>query len=145
VGEYVQDQLRELGIDVVLNPLNEFELQQKIISGESDFYYLGWRSELGDSLDFLGAVAYTRNIEEETGLFNGMNYSNEEVDILIEDAKQNHDTSSRVRQMQKAMKIIVEDDIIGIPLFESETLYAFNKDVKFQPRVDGQVFVYSIK
>lgn len=139
VGEYVQQQLGELGIDVILNPLSDRELQERITSGESELFYLGWRSELGDAVDFLQAVAHS------DGLFNGANYSNMEVDRLIEESTENLEEEERLLQMQEAMEAIVEEDIIGVPLFESETIFAFQKDIQFEPRVDGYVFASEIK
>lgn len=145
VGQYVQTQLGQLGIRVELNPLSDYELQEKIASGESDFYYLGWRSELGDASDFLLSVVHSEDETKGYGLFNGINYANREVDALIEAAQQNMDTKSRLRQLQEAMGIITEQDVIGVPLFESEVVYAFSNKINFKPRIDGYVFASSIK
>lgn len=139
IGEYVQLQMVELGVDVDLNPLSDSALQQKISRGQSDFYFLGWRSELGDSIDFLQAVAHS------DGLFNGSNYTNPNVDRLIDESRENLEEEERLLQMQEAMNIIVTEDIIGVPLFESETIFAFQKDIFFEPRVDGYVFASEIK
>ncbi len=138
IGEYVQLQLGQLDIDVELNPLSDAELQQKIMNRESDFYFLGWRSELGDASDFLAGVAHSQ------GIFNGANYMNTDLDDLIEKSRENLDEEDRLAQMQEAMKIIVNDDILGVPLFESETIFAFRKDIHFIPRVDGYVFASEV-
>lgn len=138
IGEYVQLQLGQLDIDVNLNPLSDIELQQKIMNGESDFYFLGWRSELGDASDFLAGVAHSQ------GIFNGGGYMNTDVDDLIEKSRENLDEEERLAQMQEAMRTIVTDDILGIPLFESETIFAFQKDIHFIPRVDGYVFASDV-
>jgi len=145
IGQYVQAQMKELGITVILSPLSDDELEQKIKSGKSDFYYLGWRSELGDASDFLVSSVHSKNDESGYGLFNGINYSNKEVDDLIENAQKNLDTKSRIVQLQEAINIITEEDIIGIPLFESEVVYAFRDDIQFKPRIDGYVLASSIK
>ncbi|MFC1748490.1 ABC transporter substrate-binding protein, partial [Pseudomonadota bacterium] len=141
VAYYVQQQFKEFGIDTDLNPLEGIDFLEKIESGESDLYFLGWRSELGDSGDFLEAIAHTRQTRNQKGLLNGANYSNDEVDKLIEDSQQELDTEKRLQALQEAMRLITEEDILGIPLFESETIYAFKDSVHFEPRVDGYVFV----
>lgn len=144
IGAYVQDQFYDLGVDVTLNPLSEVDLQKKILAGESDFYFLGWRSELGDSIDFLQAVAHSKDMAKGYGLYNGINYSNREVDKLIEDAQKTLETETRLGLLQDAMKIIVEDDVIGVPLFESETIFAYENDIFFNPRVDGYIYASEI-
>ena len=138
IGEYVQLQLAELDIDVDLNPLSDAELQQKIMSGDSDFYFLGWRSELGDASDFLAGVAHSQ------GIFNGADYVNLELDDLIERSRENLDEEARLLEMQEAMRTIVSDDIFVIILIESEKIFAYQKDIQFVQRVDGYVFASEV-
>ncbi|HLG25525.1 MAG TPA: ABC transporter substrate-binding protein [Candidatus Gracilibacteria bacterium] len=145
VGQYVREQFRDLGIDVELNPVSDSELQKKILSGESDLYYLGWRSELGDASDFLQAVAHSANPAKGYGQFNGTHYANKKVDQLIEESAKNLDPQTRLEQMQEAMKIIVQDDVMALPLFESETIFAFLNGIQFEPRVDGYVYASEIR
>ncbi len=145
VGAYIQEQFRQLGIDVILSPLSAGELQKIIIRGGADMYFLGWRSELGDASDFLQSVAHTQNLDRGYGLFNGMNYSNAKVDQLIEESQKNMNTKSRAQQMQEAMEIIVDEDVIGMPLYESELLYGVSEKIDFSPRIDGYVYPSSIK
>lgn len=142
---YIQDQFHEFGIDVELNSLDGVDLRAKINDGDSDFYFLGWRSEIGDAGDFLEAVAHSRQTRNQLGLYNGGNYKNDEVDELIEDSQSEMDAEERLSLLQYAMHIITEDDIIGVPLFESETIFAFRDYVNFEPRVDGLVYASEIK
>lgn len=137
VGQYVQQQLSELGINVELNPLKNDKLQEKIQSGNSELYYLGWKSDLGDAGDFLDSIAHTRALSKGYGLFNGGNYSNVKVDKLIEKSRQNFDVKSRQKDLQEAMRIIAEEDIMAVPLYESDTIFAYRKSIKFEPRIDG--------
>ncbi len=145
VGLYVQGQLRDLGIDVDLNPLSDAELAKKIMAGDSDMYYMGWRSELGDASDFLLAGVHSVDANSGYGSFNGMNYNNLNVDELIGESQKNLDTQARLEQLQEAMRIITEDDVVGVPLFESEVLYAYTDDLNFKSRVDGYVYASNIK
>jgi peptide/nickel transport system substrate-binding protein len=144
IAQYVQTQLGALGIDVDLNPLSPDDFQKKLQTGTSDFYFLGWRSELGDANDFLQTVVHSRDASGLSGLFNGTNYSNKDVDTLIDKSQQDLNEKNRLKEMQDAMKILVNDDIAGIPLFETETLYAYQNKIKFEPRVDGYVYAAEI-
>lgn len=145
LAQYVRGQMGQLGIDVALNPVSDAELQEKIALGSSDMFFIGWRSELGDASDFLQAVAHTRDTGEGYGLFNGGNYSNVQVDGLIEASQLELDQGKRLEYMQKAMKTLVSDDIMGIPLFEADTLFAYQNHLIFEPRVDGYVVAAEIQ
>ncbi len=134
MGEFVQEELREIGLNVNLNPISAVELQQKIEKADMEFYFLGWRSELGDAISFLESVI------DSDGEFNGAAYSNQVVDDLIERSKSNFNIEERLEDLQEAMRIIVEDDMIGVPLFETDLLYAFDQDLFFEPRVDGAIY-----
>ncbi|KKQ69050.1 MAG: hypothetical protein US89_C0004G0093 [Candidatus Peregrinibacteria bacterium GW2011_GWF2_38_29] len=50
----------------------------------------------------------------------------------------------RLKAFQDIMKVITEDDLIGIPLFETQIIYGVSKDIKFDPRADGRIFVSEI-
>jgi len=145
IAQYVQSQLLDLGIDVDLNPMSPDDFQKKLNSGTSEFYYLGWRSELGDDYDFLQSVAHSRDVSGRYGQFNGANYMNKKVDQLIESSDRDLNESSRLKSLQEAMKILVQDDLAGVPLFETETIFAYQNTVNFDPRVDGYIYVSEIK
>lgn len=145
LGEYLQLQMIDLGIEVFLNPLSDLELQQKVLSGTSDFYFLGWRSELGDASDFLASVAHSREETNGFGHFNGVNYMNEKVDQLVKKSAQNMNVEERLSDLQEAMRIVVKDDVLGVPLYESDIIYGFDKKINFEPRVDGYVYPSEIK
>lgn len=144
LGQYITQQLQKLGIVVILNPLSSQELQQKVMRGESDFYFLGWRSELGDAADFLTAVAHSRSTRLGYGQFNGNNYSNPQLDDVIEEGVPQFDPVKRLKLFQQAM-LLLKDDVMGVPLYQSETIFAYNKNLDFTPRIDGYVVVAEIK
>ncbi len=145
LAQYIQNQLKQIGIDVTLNPLSGSDLQQKLQNGTSDFYFLGWRSELGDANDFLQSVVHSRDQSGLSGQFNGTAYSNPAVDDLIDKSQQDLNIQTRLKSMQDAMKILVEDDIVGVPLFETQTIFAYQNKIQFDPRVDGYIYAAEIK
>ncbi len=144
IGQYVRDQFQEVDIQVHLNPLPPEKLLEKIKAGESALYFFGWKSELGDSSDFLNSNGHSQNIKKGYGAYNGTGLNNEKVDQLIEKASQELETKERMKYLQKAMEIIVTDEIIGIPLYESEVIFAYNKKINFQPRIDGFIHASEI-
>lgn len=143
LGLNVKEKLRTIGIDINLVFLSPSELEAKIRTKQSDFFFFGWASDLGDASDFLSAVVHSPT--GNFGQFNGANYRNLEVDQIIEFGQNTVDPSKRLEKLRAAMKKITEDDVIGIPLFSPETLYAVSTGIKWNPRVDGHVLAQEIK
>ncbi|MEK7528957.1 MAG: ABC transporter substrate-binding protein [Patescibacteria group bacterium] len=136
LGTFVQESLESAGIDVVLNFLSQPELESKISSGESDFYFFGWRSELGDASGLLTSVAHSPRGafgEYSTGMGNAT------VDTLVEGITTETDQAIRLADMRRVMEILVDEEIIGVPLVIPEVLYAISPDLVWTPRVDGYV------
>lgn len=138
IGDYINQQLNKIGISSKINFLPWDNLRTKILTKKSDAYYLAWKSELGDASTFYENVVYSK------GSFNGGGYLSKKVDQLIEMSIENLNTKKRLEQLHQIMKIIVEDDIIGVPLFESDIIYAIRAGVNFKPRLDGYVYASEI-
>ncbi len=51
----------------------------------------------------------------------------------------------RLAKLQEIMEILVDQEVIGIPLFEGERIYAVNAGVNFSPRTDGMIILREIK
>ena len=139
IGEYIKEQLNAIGISSEINILPFEELSEKITNHESEMYYLGWKSELGDASNFFENAVYS------AGTYNGGGYVNKKVDQLIELSLSNFDTEKRLEQMHEVMQIITEEDIIGIPLFESDIIYGIHAGINFKPRLDGYILASEIK
>ncbi len=137
MGQFFEEQLSLIGLEVDLKPLSEADLETRLAKGDLPFYYLGWRSDSGDASAFLRSVIHTR--VDNYGKYNGQNYSNVVVDKLIEKSETNLNQKERLADLHSVMKVIVEDDVIGVPLFETQSLFAFGKNIGFVPRVDSLV------
>ncbi len=142
-GASVKNQLQKVGIDVTLQFLDASALSQKITKRQSEFYFFGWRTDLGDSGDFLTAVAHSPG--QNFGQFNGGNYRNAEVDRLIEISQTTTEQNRRLEKLRQAMHKITVDDVIGVPLFAPELLYGVSTDLNWKPRVDGYVLAQEAK
>lgn len=138
IGEYVYQQLNEIGLSANINYVSFDELKKKILNKESEMYYLGWRSEVGDASGFYENVIYSK------GLFNGNNFENKKVDQLIRLSIKNLDEKKRLDQFQEIMKIIVEEEKMGVPLFETHIIYGVRAGIHFNPRLDGYILASEI-
>lgn len=144
LGQYFQEQLKPIGIQLELKPLADLDLEDKIQNSQIPFYYLGWRNESGDALPFLKAVIHSK-MKGGYGIYNAMNYSNPQVDQLIEKSETNLNQADRLEDIQNVMKIVSEDDVVGIPLFETQSLFAYRSDLIFRVRVDSLIYPSSIR
>jgi peptide/nickel transport system substrate-binding protein len=98
-----------------------------------DLLFLGWKSDYGDATSLFENLVITG-----AGL-NSFGYSNSRVDTLITQAQKTTNQDERLNLLRQAMQIISVENPIGIPLFESETIYAVDKRYEYLPRVDGYV------
>lgn len=139
VGDYLTKQMRAIGFEPQLTYYVWDDFRTRMHTGEDDVYLFGWRSDLGSASDFYLGAVHTTNEARQLGLMNAGRYASARVDALIEVSMTQFDPSKRLKQYQEIMKILVEDDVYGVPLFESSVLYGVAPGVSFYPRVDGIV------
>jgi len=123
--------LGNVGVNVVVSYLDGAELFASMAEGKADLYFLGFKSEMGEALPFLHSIVHS------VGLYSYWGYENEYVDKLLDGVMVEMDLTTRQKNMQEAMKVLVNDDYFGVPLFEYETIYAFNDKIDVNPRIDG--------
>lgn len=144
VGDYIREQLFRIGMDVYLDPVSPADIFKKLQTGDFQAIFLGWRSDLGDASDFLNSIVHTRTDDGFFGRYNGGYYSNINVDRLIEMIEATNNDAERLSRLQDIMKILVEDDIFGLPLFEPETIYAVSPELRWEPRLDGYILATDV-
>lgn len=139
LGEHVRENLAEVGVNVIVSYLEIMDFIDSIDNGKADFYFMGFKSELGDSSEFLETTIHS------SGEYNTIGYENSNVDYLIDLASEELDHGKRGEALQEAMRVIVEDDVVGVPLFEYETVFSFVEGLDFSPRIDGLIYFDEIK
>ncbi len=137
LGDEVVADLAEIGVEVEVNILEGAELEEKILAGESDFYFFGWKYDLADSSDFFVSVAHSE------GEFNGISYENQIVDSMIEQVITVLDESERQLMLAKLADTLAADQVI-MPLFEAKSLYGLGEGVRWDIRLDGQILASEI-
>lgn len=134
LGEHIRLQLNEVGVSLVVSYLSDEDFVKSILAGDADIYTLGFKSDLGNALEFFQTLVYS------SGEFNAFKFSNSDFDKIIDDVVIEMNDELRLTKLHEAMKIIVDDNVIGVPLFEYETVYSFVPQLDMQPRIDG--FIY---
>lgn len=137
LSEYLVSQLRKAGFSVRENSIEPDELLAKISRNVSQFFLIGWQSEDGDAGSFFDAFIHS------DGPFNGGRYKNVEVDRLIEESRSEMDPQKRLAILQE-IGSKVSEDLIGIPLFETSRLFAIGENIRWEPRLDGQVLAVEV-
>lgn len=139
LGEHLRTQLDKIGVKAIVSYLEMSDLIKSMQAKKADIYFLGLKADLGDSASFLKDIVYSK------GAFNIGGYSSPEVDTLIDSSSYEMDERSRLSDLQKAMSIVTEKDVIGVPLFEYENVYSLVDSLELHPRIDGFIYFDELK
>jgi peptide/nickel transport system substrate-binding protein len=143
IAEAVAKYLAKIGIKANLDTKPKSIFFPQVSKGELEFYLIGWFDGTFDMGRTYYKIAHTRDEARGFGELNGAQYSDPEIDKLLESTAQIVDPAERGKVLQKLNKMAMEDKIIWIPLHYQVDLYAMQKDrgITFQPRPD-QWMVY---
>src|SRR6056297_381797 len=141
IAQAVAIQLARVGINVELNVQTKSAHFDKVLSRNTDFYLLGWSNSNGDGIQFLDGLLHSP--EDSYGRFNLGNYSNEEVDKLIEEAAKTLNDKKRSQIMQEAVKIGM-DEVAYLPLHYQQQLYGLKENIAWTPRPDKYIDLYNM-
>jgi peptide/nickel transport system substrate-binding protein len=144
VGELIAADLSQIGITVRLEPVPWRQFYNKITSGRSDFYLVGWDCTSGDASDIFTACLHSIDLKTGYGSANIGRYSNLQLDSLIE--MSNHLLTNKERQLclQGVMRLAM-NDLPLIPLYMQNNFYGIRKQIKWQPRLDERIYVSEIE
>lgn len=128
----VQDNLRQIGIEVDLQ-IVEFTTLFDIINAQTfDAYILGWRDSYPHNPDQSMLFSSASDV---LGGTNSISYNNPQLDDLLNQARYlpNCDQAERTEIYHQTQKIL-QDDVAYVPLFALDGLYAAQSSVNgFSP------------
>ena len=141
--EIIGRELSQIGVKAKVNILPRGKFFDKLFGGEATMFLL---TILDTALDAAGlSTAMYHTPTEEYGSLNLVNYSNPEVDDLIEKAMGTLDQEARKRYAQEIMRVTIEEEIPYIPLYISEFLGGVREDLEFSQRPDGNITINDLK
>lgn len=132
IGEAVQAQLKDIGIDVQLDFMQASTLRSSQVGAELTFWRANWGADYFDPENFM-ALLYTKNKTP-----NGPNYthySNPKADSLYELAMKLTDFNTRAK-LYNEMESIVMEDSPWIILYYNEIVYLKQKRIN-EMYIDG--------
>lgn len=121
-GQIIKDELESSlpGLNINVTAPEKFvEALGKADSGDFDLYFRGWGPDYRDPSDFLNL--YTTN-----SYYNYGGYSNTQYDQLVQDVL----SANRWENLQKAERILVQEDAAVIPLMQRTSTYLQKDNLK---------------
>ncbi|MBS1251643.1 MAG: Periplasmic oligopeptide-binding protein [Anaerolineales bacterium] len=114
---------QNLGLEVSVELVESAIFFSEVGEGSYQMFVLGWSADYPDPQDFLDIMFHTASSN------NHINYSNPEVDGLLEEARVEQDHEQRMALYQEVERIIIED-APWIPLFHSAEYWLTKPYVK---------------
>ncbi len=140
----IASSLAKVGIKVKVNSTPGSSFFGKMGKRETSFSLIGWASGSGDASSFYDSIVHSVNPDKGYGKYNWGNFSNKESDNLIEESSKTMDTEKRLNQLKMINKIAMENAGY-LPLYYTVNLYASNKKVKFEPRINSYIWAFDVK
>lgn len=123
-AQIIQDNLRQIGLEVKLEPLERSVYYDRVFAKRDFDMTLASYFSAGDP-----AIGYTRLYNTYTGTApntNASGYSNPKVDALLAEAATSVDRAQRARDY-KALQVILNEDLPSLVLFDEETVDTASK------------------
>jgi len=116
--------LAQIGIKVNLIAQPKAKFFPKIVAPEfgTSFFLLSWTPSTMDALNVFQNVLMTRDLDNGVGAWNISGCSFPQADKLAMDAAANMDAAARSKQLQEAMKIVVEN-VCLVPLHVQQLVW----------------------
>ncbi|MBI4870371.1 MAG: ABC transporter substrate-binding protein, partial [Candidatus Riflebacteria bacterium] len=126
LAEVIQQNLRELGVEVKLQSTEWGTYLKKMERGELAFLKTGWVADYPDPDNFLYVLFHT-SMRGAAG--NHSYYTNPEVDALLERGRTSMDPKVRLEVYRKTERLIVAD-APWLPLYHPKQVYMHQRYVK---------------
>lgn len=131
VATFLQEQYREnLGADIEIDVKPLDALLEAESAGDYQIAATTWLADYNDPMTFLDLWTTNSN-------FNDINFSNEQYDQLIADAKEEADEEKRMQMMLEAEKVLVEENAALAPVYYVAGASLSKPDVEYVDNFKG--------
>ena len=96
-----------------------------------------------DAESSLNLLLQTSDMDGNHGVWNYGNYSNEEVDLLIDSLSYTMNINERKNILQEAF-FIANEDVAWVPLYSSKAFYGVREDINWNPRPSLFIWVEEV-
>ncbi|EKD27308.1 MAG: hypothetical protein ACD_79C00764G0003 [uncultured bacterium] len=130
IAVVIQDKLKNIGMDVVLEILDWSAFKEAITKGECDIFIMSWWADYADPENFLYPTFHSSN---RGAGGNRTWYSSAEMDSLLEKLNLTSQEIERKELLNKINEVFLMD-LPWIPLWHKTSVFACNNKVKgFKP------------
>lgn len=126
VYQYIQQSLKEIGINVEIKTYDESSWLALRKSGEMDSFIANWTMDYNDPAN----IMYTFFGSPEKTLIRSLNYADTAVMARVAAASSIVDDAERMAEYQALEQIIVVEDAAWVPLFANVHLFAIGERVE---------------
>ena len=137
-AELVARQLSSIGIDAKVEKLESRLYFERMDARDTSFFLAGIGCPTGDISDVLDYSFHSPDPAKHFGVHNFTGYANPAVDSAIEKSSAIESLESRLLSLQK-IEAMLMDDLVWIPLYTDEDVYAVSREVRWRPRADSMV------
>lgn len=124
--EYIQRELQNIGLEVVIDVVPPSTLRQSKANGKLAIFRASWIADYPDAENYL-SLFYSKNFAPNGP--NYMHFNNKQFDIWYEKAIATTNTKARYKLYQKMDSLIVKNSPV-IPLYYDEVVRFSQKNVK---------------
>ena len=136
----LQDQLKQIGIDVQIEILEWGSYLDRVANGEHEMFILGWSSS-ADSDSALYALFHSKNLG---GAGNRTFYENKRVDELLDKARESTVPADRI-EYYKELQNILQEDLPFFTLIYPDDITGMQKNVEgFVPHPESTHILYQV-
>lgn len=125
LAEIVQDQLKEIGIDLDIEMMETGAYLEATANGDMDMYVGSWGTVTLDADYGLYPMFHSENVGAPG---NRSFFENDELDELLDEARKTTDDDERLELYQEAQQIIIDEAPI-VPIYHSVLLAGLRDEV----------------
>jgi peptide/nickel transport system substrate-binding protein len=139
VGEAIAGYLGDIGIDVELNAVTTSVFRDINANREITLAIGSWGSTMVNTW-FDGNV---HTVDDELGLGRSNNgqYSNAEVDEMIDDARATFDPDEQLAKYQEIQRVVFEEEVAVVPLYHESILVGARSDIDVVARFNEHLYL----
>ncbi len=144
IAEAILEDLRKIGLKINPHSLPVDKYWEKINNKKSDFYLIGSVPLSNEGMSILRSSFHTRNPDKGLGTLNNGNYSNRDLDSIIEKMISISDLRTCAKLINDAQKILIKD-LPKIPVVWEKEIYGVSDKIDWNPRLDELIIIKEIR
>lgn len=141
LSDWILEGLSQINVTVTSRYLDDYDYYYELYVKNVSFFVASINAI--DAESTIELLLHTTNYSENIGLWNYGNYSNPEIDSLLDQIMHELDSELRKELIQEIFSIATKD-VAYIPLYSPNQYYAISNNLNWDPRPSGFIWVEEI-